>query len=92
MRAVVNGVTDWKISTSNMKTLLPETCASNTAGNAIQPFEEIFLENKPDTAANTASSTTINGNLASAGMGLPKARVMRKLTIGEAIPTPSPHA
>ena len=49
------------------------------------------FENAPLTAANTASSAIIYGSLAAAGIALPSAEVIAKLTIGAAIPTPSPH-
>ena len=77
MTAGVNGVTDWNISTSTIKAHLPATCAKSTAGNANQAFFEILFANSPETAANTASSTTINGRIASAGLGFPKAKVIR---------------
>ena len=64
-----------KINAKITKDNLPETCASNTAGNAIQACFAIFFENSPETTANTASSTTMNGSLASAGIGLVKSEV-----------------
>ena len=89
--AAERGDTLWKIAATTRNVSLPATCASSTAGNAIHPFLVILREKRPETAANTASSTIMYGRRVATGMGLPMSEVIAKLTTGESMPTPSPH-
>ena len=76
-----------------IRTLDDGTMVVNTTALAkdISGFLAIFSEKSPAISAIRVSSATINGSLAAAGIGLPAAEVIRKLTAGDAIPAMIPH-
>lgn len=81
----------WKITTSSIKNALPITSDAAVAAMFHGAFLTISEQNAPAMRAITASSATMKGRRAAAGMGEENALVSKKPVIGERIAAATPH-